>query len=610
MFKSLISKIFCCVLVIVASLSKGYGLTPVIIDSNFHEIFVHTDRVKKFVDSTGIISETNLYDQLPYFEVSGKRNIYNENGEYNYWLFFQLVNQSEQQSFVLEMYDFALDSVSVFLFKNRKLIYQNQAGYMFPFSQRSLHHKNFSYPLHITHNDTLEVFMKFKSQKKCVLKPGIKTQHYYTKYALQEYGYLGLFYGTMTLIVLCNLIGFFIVRGKKYLFYLLYITLMCIYFLTQDGLGFQYLWPNMPEWNNYLDKISLSFATIFLLSFSQKFLGLDKGESRLVFVMIFLISLMVVVQVFIGPIPQFPILLFVCFQACLPLSISVCRKKDPSVKWFIISFVLLNLFFFIRVLEYLDFIGSSIFTVYAFNFGIVSQFICLSVSMAWGIKESANVKNKALQELLEVKRHNYSLRLIELKRQMNPHFLFNVLNSIQSRILVNKNKDANHLLLLFSSLIRKNLEISDTSFISLSEEIVLIMNYLDIEKIRLGDTFQYIINVDPKINLEREETPTFLIQPIVENALWHGFSKKSGEKLLTINISDVDECITIDILDDGVGMNQPVNKRGKHHSKGLSIIRERISLLEKTYGRKISLDIISPAIDETHGTLVKIGLWK
>lgn len=163
-----------------------------------------------------------------------------------------------------------------------------------------------------------------------------------------------------------------------------------------------------------------------------------------------------------------------------------------------------------------------------------------------------------------------------LRTQMNPHFIFNALNSIQ-RIYVEGNiKKANNFMADFSQLMRKILENSRSSKITLSEEIETLRLYMDLEKLRSKDCFTYQIDIDESVSLSMKIAP-LLLQPFVENSIWHGvlpLENKEGQ--ISIKITDLDEdVIQVEIKDNGVGFDSK-NQFENNNSKGISITKQRI----------------------------------
>lgn len=215
-------------------------------------------------------------------------------------------------------------------------------------------------------------------------------------------------------------------------------------------------------------------------------------------------------------------------------------------------------------------------------------------------------KDKEQAQLL-LKNKVLMLEQQALQAMMNPHFVFNVMNSIQHYINTQNTASANKVLTGFARLIRKNLEICTKSYISLDEELEYLNLYLKLEKNRFGDKLQYNISIDEDIDLEETFIPSMLLQPYVENAIWHGIMPKETQGLIQINIKLLDAAyLNIEIIDDGIGIeNSLKNKRDDHISKGMQLTRERLNLLGQIEAKPIHLNVSQNA---TNGTTVSISV--
>jgi hypothetical protein len=184
-----------------------------------------------------------------------------------------------------------------------------------------------------------------------------------------------------------------------------------------------------------------------------------------------------------------------------------------------------------------------------------------------------------------------------LRSQMNPHFIFNALNTIQGFVYFNDKKSASGYLGKFSQLIRKILDSSDKQTITLEEEIEILRLYTDIEKARFGENFNVTINIDPALDQEYIFIPPMLIQPYVENSIKHGVFHKQGDKSLMISISKAEdqEVIEVVIDDNGIGRerSKEINKsRIAHQSFATAANEKRMDLINQTIDKKTKLKII------------------
>ncbi|WP_299125077.1 histidine kinase [uncultured Tenacibaculum sp.] len=212
----------------------------------------------------------------------------------------------------------------------------------------------------------------------------------------------------------------------------------------------------------------------------------------------------------------------------------------------------------------------------------------------------------------EQKLANNLLALKSMRSQMNPHFIFNALNSVNNFIAVNDERSANRYLSEFSVLMRSVLENSDEDFIPLTKEIELLELYVKLEHNRFKDKFEYLISVDEKIKLDTYTIPPMLLQPYIENAIWHGLRYKKEKGNLVISMNQYDEqSIVITIQDDGVGRKKSKEMKTKHQlkqkSKGMSTIQNRIAILNDMYKDRIAVSI-SDLLEDGKGTKVEMIL--
>lgn len=230
-----------------------------------------------------------------------------------------------------------------------------------------------------------------------------------------------------------------------------------------------------------------------------------------------------------------------------------------------------------------------------------------------------NVQRKRSKEQLELTERINQLKHQALSAMMNPHFVYNSLNSVQYLINSNRNEEANNYIATMANLMRKNLETAGSGFILLSEEIYRLGLYLDLEKLRLGDKFVWEILTGDDINPATLMIPNMIIQPFVENSLWHGIidSGRKGELTVSFNFENIkiheetDRALIIKITDNGVGIQQAkMNKKADHISKGIEIVEERLRLLSSKMEipQPILFEDLGGKQPESQGTEVVISL--
>jgi two-component system, sensor histidine kinase YesM len=214
-----------------------------------------------------------------------------------------------------------------------------------------------------------------------------------------------------------------------------------------------------------------------------------------------------------------------------------------------------------------------------------------------------------VKALFSIKKKNKRIALQSLRREMNPHFIFNSLNSVNQFISQNKELEANKYLTNYSQLMRHIMIHSNQDFVSLSNEIEQLKKYLDLEHLRFQDKFDYEIVIEPTLDTDALFVPNMIIQPHIENAIWHGlrYKKEKGKLLLKVAQNSTTIIMTID--DDGIGISQSnalkTEHQKVHQSRGVSNTKERIALLSELYKTPINLNIIQKQLPAT-GTIVTV----
>jgi len=254
-------------------------------------------------------------------------------------------------------------------------------------------------------------------------------------------------------------------------------------------------------------------------------------------------------------------------------------------------------------------ISPPFYSSLLFIFTIIFLTITIIISIIFIINRKTQLKDKALEH---EKRKVLVSELHALRSQMDPHFIFNTLSSIQSFITKNSSKDAINYLSKFSKLMRGTLENTKKQKITIKDEIEILELYMDLEKLRLNNKFSYKIIVDENIDPQFEEIPPMLIQPYVENAIWHGISHKIGDGIIKISFNLIGEnLLKCEIEDDGIGRKKSAElnkKRDKNTSLGMSITKERLEIINSLKDSKLNINIIDLE-EKNYPTGTKIELF-
>jgi tetratricopeptide (TPR) repeat protein len=252
--------------------------------------------------------------------------------------------------------------------------------------------------------------------------------------------------------------------------------------------------------------------------------------------------------------------------------------------------------------------------------GVVGQILVIFAMLAgffWYRQRSEKARillENSLQDEATQRRLNET-ELKALRAQMNPHFIFNCLNSIKSLILKNETDRASRYLSKFSRLMRQVLENSRNEWVSLHDELETLTLYAEMEKLRFQNKLDFLIKVPPELNIHAIQVPPMLIQPYLENAIWHGLMHKAegGEVKISLIEKD-DNLLEINVIDNGVGRKRAAELESKstlnQKSHGMDITSERLEMLNRLYKVNASAtvtDLYDDVGNET-GTWVKLIL--
>jgi tetratricopeptide (TPR) repeat protein/two-component sensor histidine kinase len=233
-------------------------------------------------------------------------------------------------------------------------------------------------------------------------------------------------------------------------------------------------------------------------------------------------------------------------------------------------------------------------------------FLALLLVIVW--KRNLHLKRREMDHQI------VTLEQKALQSMMNPHFIFNSLGSIQNYLLQKKTSEAGLYLSQFARLIRQNLNSINAGMINLDEETDRLKNYLDLEKMRLSDRFDYTIEIDDAIESDETFVPSMIVQPFIENSIWHGISPLEGKGLVKVLIQKESEsALKITVEDNGIGMKKSevysLKKKEEHLRLSLEMTRKRLRLLGQKFKIATRIDF-SEAFpgNENPGTKVEIVL--
>lgn len=421
------------------------------------------------------------------------------------------------------------------------------------------------------------------------------------------------FLGAIFIIFLYVLATFFYNREIVYLYYLVYLFAVGTYLFSRSTMVhddfFPLITPSFPTiiyhvgyTVQYLMHLSyLWFALSFLNAKHRYPLFYKVGRYMSAF---FIMCIVVaIISIEFAPKTKFWIHLYeVERYTAILFTISIqayilFKKKDRLA-----NFIVVGSFFFVAGAFVSIFSGD----VFYFRAGAIIEIITFSMGLAYRLRQSESAKIMLAKEVERVK-------MIALRTQMKPHFLFNTINSIRALILKGSKEEAYEHLAVFSKLIRYVLESSESELVPLSQELKMLDIYVDMEKRRLSHEFSYEHLIAPSVNQDTL-IPPLILQPFIENAIIHGLVPKEGQKNLKVHVESVDHQLRCTVTDNGIGRNstkKPTELIDKK-SMAIELTEKRIALLsqDETYSANKSVHIkdLVKEDGEADGTKVEVML--
>lgn len=388
------------------------------------------------------------------------------------------------------------------------------------------------------------------------------------------------FLGVASVLMVFNLILFFNMKERQYIYYGLFLLFQLIYYSRISP----YLAANFGYENGlfffWLTTVSQILINTFYLLFIRHFLELQKVLPRFDKVVKGVAILLIFFLLFVSAIIYME-----------PYSLLQAKIMNWQ-RYFMASFAFVGVAYLWKTypgkLVYFVIAGTLVFTTGAlmtmFLFDLDYMITGSAIeSTIFALGLSYKIKLISIEKR-EAEKETYQTRLGALRSQINPHFIFNSLSSIQHLISSGQKEPALRYLSKFSKFVRQVLENSIDIHVTLEKEVELLRVYLDLESLRFEHAFEYNIVLPENADMLYEEVPMLIIQPFVENAIKHGLNaKKSGDKILTIHFKDSENYIICEVKDNGIGRKAAGElKRANYRpSRGMSLTYERLKLENK-----------------------------
>ena len=242
-------------------------------------------------------------------------------------------------------------------------------------------------------------------------------------------------------------------------------------------------------------------------------------------------------------------------------SIKLFEVDNYPIKLFIFGSITFLLMLFItttiQLFNMADyFIALGYHPMFFLYTGAFIEFIVFAVLISYQYREMIEEKTRIDLAITKNKIESAELKMMTLKSQLNPHFIFNTLNAINNFVLKNKVEEASDFITKFARFVRNVLNNSNQTTITLHEELANLKTYISLEKIRTNNGFEFIEEIAANINSTTTKVPPLFLQPYVENAIWHGISQNKGDKKIWLHINETQHKMSFTLVDNGIGINK------------------------------------------------------
>ncbi|HEY9222029.1 MAG TPA: histidine kinase [Lutibacter sp.] len=424
--------------------------------------------------------------------------------------------------------------------------------------------------------------------------------------------------GGLFVLFLYHFLIFFQNKNKLYLYYSLFLLALTIYLLqhvvTEEFKPFYYYANFSIQFLAYAAYVAFARD---LLDTRTHLIKWDKYLELEIKVLLLLAPIFILIQFFFGY--EFQVKAFTAIIPALTIFtlvsyyVVLTQINDNFSLYFVmgslIYVVLANVSFLEAFVGREFFISKGVEPMFFVYLGALLQSIIFSILLGLIIKrieqKSKNAEVKLAIKLKEME----ELKMTALQSQMNPHFLFNSLNSINNFVLKNDIEKASDYITKFSKLIRVILNSSSSPTSMLSEELDILALYVKLEQMRVNGSFKYLVTVDEKLQLDTIKVPTLFLQPFIENAIWHGIMKSEGaDKEIQLIIKEDNGNVVCIIRDNGIGINKAkeIDKMSqKRRFFGTEATGDRIRILHQNKG--VSIETKDISVDADTGTQVLIS---
>lgn len=547
----------------------------------------------------------NLSERENYFTLAKKDAPMLHSFKEELWTKIDIINKGTiNKNYLVELYDFHIDKYDVYILQNDTLKVHDVGGDMYPFGHRKIKHKNYLIEFRTEPGSEYTIFIRIQSKQSVVAFGTFRSYEDMIYYSNKEYTLLSIYYGFLLLMSLYCLIVYLVTLKKTYLFFVLNILSVALYSLTNDGLGYQYIWSDWIILNEFVQSISVAMFTLTSLLYSSAFLRIST-LSKKYYLFIKVLLILRITSFLVGYLFYEPILYFYQFDILILVSIffiaiySYSKNYLPA-RFFIIAYTALFIGFTTNILFVLGYISNTLFAVYALNFGTIFQLFIFSFALAdqvqmvisetrithlnliTQLKENDLLKDKVTKELEDKVQER--TQELEFKNQQLDSFVYKASHDIKGPLKsiiglarlgiididdVNAREYFQH---IEKSSLRLDTLVADLLQVSKINNTFIEQNQIDFEKIieEVKYSLSNISNFDTfKIELSIKQDRDFysdknIIYSIFQNLIENAFTYRDVEKeqsFIKIRIEINQQKTVFEFIDNGMGINKDLKDK-------------------------------------------------
>lgn len=400
-------------IVLVLVSQYGYAIRPVELKNSTTVYFIKGDNLEICTDTLQQFTFAQI--SSPSFDkfVLNKRTYpYAELKNAAYWIRFKVKNETDvNKRWVFEGLSHHSQNFRIFVPDAKKQYKQVTTGQHFAFPTRNYLVSNLIFEIPSNPGDEYYIYVRVVSNNGVSFEYQISSQEYFTNYAIKEYWFLGLYYGIVFFIIAYFLLLFIASKEKAYLFYIIYLMSCILISFEEDGLGFQFFWPYVPQLNEYMSHyLASSFFLISFIFYAKYFIGIRDNYPKINYIILGITALSLLMQFFdlTTEINTY----FYVLPIILIYGVAIYKYQSgsKSTRFFILGQTLLLISMIVARLRWFGYIESTIFTVYAFNFSVVLEGLVFSYAFVDKFNIIKSEKEKAQSESISQLEENTILQ--------------------------------------------------------------------------------------------------------------------------------------------------------------------------------------------------------